>query len=89
MDRNFKLGIPPFRDVSTAGEQCVQRSICAESAGTGLQIGKCGGEVKIIASIEDPAVVGKILAHLDQRPVTVEIGLLPEGRAPPTTGLFV
>ena len=38
-DRNFKLGIPPFRDVSTAGEQFVQRSICAESAGTGLQIG--------------------------------------------------
>jgi hypothetical protein len=27
---------------------------------------RCGGKVKIIASIEDPAVIGRILAHLEQ-----------------------
>ncbi len=26
----------------------------------------CGGDIKIIASIEDPAVIRRILAHLDQ-----------------------
>jgi hypothetical protein len=50
---------------------------------------QCGGEVKIIASIEDSVVIGKILAHLDQPPTSAAIGLLPESRAPPTTGLFV
>ena len=28
---------------------------------------KCGGDVRIIASIEDPAVIRKILAHLSPR----------------------
>ncbi len=27
---------------------------------------RCGGKLKIIASVEDPAVVGKSLAHLEQ-----------------------
>ena len=28
---------------------------------------RCGGAVKIIASIEDPVVIEKILAHLERR----------------------
>lgn len=45
---------------------------------------RCQGPVKIIACIEDPAVIGKILAHLtakegDQKPPT----RLPPSRAPP------
>jgi len=28
---------------------------------------RCGGKVRIIASVEDPAVIGKILAHLEHR----------------------
>jgi hypothetical protein len=27
---------------------------------------RCGGKVRIIASIEDPQVIGKILSHLEQ-----------------------
>jgi len=27
----------------------------------------CGGKMKLIASIEDPAVIKRILAHLDNR----------------------
>lgn len=50
---------------------------------------RCGGEVKIIASIEDPAVIRKILAHLDKQPTSAGICFLPECRAPPSTGLFV
>jgi hypothetical protein len=31
------------------------------------QCERCGGKVRIIASVEDPAVIGKILAHREQR----------------------
>ncbi len=49
---------------------------------------ECGGNVRIIASIKDPAVINKILAHLDQKAVTAGTALLPQCRAPPATGLF-
>ena len=49
---------------------------------------ECGGDVKIIACIEDPAVIQKILAHLDGNETSAATGLLPERRAPPATGLF-
>jgi hypothetical protein len=48
-----------------------------------------GGEVRIIASIEDPVVIRKILAHLDEKVTPTGTGMLPESRAPPATGLFV
>ena len=48
----------------------------------------CGGEVKIIACIEDPAVIKKILAHLDEKALAAAPGMLPEYRAPPRAGLF-
>ncbi len=50
---------------------------------------ECGGEVRIIASIEDPEVVRKILAHLDEKVTPTGTGMLPETRAPPATGLCV
>ena len=43
----------------------------------------CGGAMKIIASIEDPAVTGKILAHLEQAAPGGEVVRLPGPRAPP------
>jgi len=49
----------------------------------------CGGEVRIIACIEDPAVIRKILAHLDTQAVSVGTRLLPQCRAPPAPGLLV
>jgi len=39
--------------------------------------------MKIIASIEDPAVIGKILAHLEQATPVREGLRLPAPRAPP------
>ena len=44
---------------------------------------ECGGDVRIIASIEDPAVINKILAHLDEKEATAR---LPPCRAPLVTG---
>jgi hypothetical protein len=41
-----------------------------------------------MALIEDPLVIQKILAHLDDRVSPVGMSLLPECRAPPATGLF-
>jgi len=42
----------------------------------------CGGTVWNIASIEDPAVIGKILAHLLQAGRGSDVLRLPEQRAP-------
>jgi hypothetical protein len=48
----------------------------------------CGGAVRIIACIEDPVVIEKILTHLDKRGTPTEIPRLPPCRAPPQAGLF-
>ena len=46
---------------------------------------QCKGSVRIIACIEDPVVIKKILKHLDdrERNENSPTGLLPPGRAPP------
>ena len=51
---------------------------------------KCGGYVRIIASIEDPVVIQKILVHLDKKKAFFGNRLLPDCRASPSLpgGLF-
>ena len=51
---------------------------------------ECGSDVRIIASIEDPAVIHKILVHLDEKGALSENRLLPDCRASPSlpVGLF-
>jgi hypothetical protein len=51
---------------------------------------KCGEDVRIIASIEDPVVIQKILAHLDNTAGSAATALLPDCRASPSlpVGLF-
>ena len=49
---------------------------------------ECGGDVRIIAYIEDPVVIRKILAHLDETVTPTGTDWLPESRVPPVTGLF-
>jgi rRNA maturation protein Nop10 len=51
---------------------------------------ECGGDVRIIASIEDPLVIQKILAHLDNTASSAASALLPDCRASPglPAGLF-
>ena len=48
---------------------------------------RCGGDVKIIACIEDPDVINKILDHLDAMPHR-PFNHLPKCRAPPQGLLF-
>ena len=48
----------------------------------------CGGAVRIIACIEDPAVIEKILTHLDVKAANSEVPRLPPCRAPPQRWLF-
>ncbi len=43
----------------------------------------CGGHVKIIACIEDPVVIEKILTHLDSTVAGDAARGLPPSRAPP------
>ena len=50
---------------------------------------ECGGDVKIMASIEDPVVIQKILAHLEDNATSAATALLPDCRASPTVGLLV
>lgn len=48
---------------------------------------ECGGAVRIIACIDDPVVIEKILTHLKEKALSVDPVRLPESRAPPV-GLF-
>jgi hypothetical protein len=48
----------------------------------------CGGALKVIACIEDPIVIEKILNHLNEKEALAGTHLLPESRAPPQRGLF-
>jgi hypothetical protein len=47
------------------------------------QCARCGGRLKIIACIEEPEVIAKILVHLrrtapDQYPTELSLGLAPD-----------
>ncbi|MCP4407024.1 MAG: IS91 family transposase, partial [Gammaproteobacteria bacterium] len=48
----------------------------------------CGGAVKVIACIEAPLVIDKILTHLDNKVALAEPVPLPQTRAPPQGNLF-
>ena len=48
----------------------------------------CGGRVKIIACIEDPLVIKKILTHLDSKAAGSAARRLPPSRGPPQATLF-
>lgn len=46
---------------------------------------ECGGFVKVIASIEEPEIIKKILAHVNHQPQAEQDNQLPALRAPPQT----
>jgi hypothetical protein len=54
---------------------------------------RCAGQVKVMVEasnrcIEGPAVIERILAHLNGKAPSVGTALFPENRAPPQTRLF-
>jgi len=48
----------------------------------------CGGAIRIIACVEDPVVIDKILTHLDSKGACGVARRLPPCRAPPQASLF-
>jgi len=48
----------------------------------------CGGTARVIACIEDPLIIKKILMHLEEKAPTRAALLLPDSHAPPQAGLF-
>ena len=48
----------------------------------------CGGALRIIACIEDPLLIEKILTHLDHKDACAAPSRLPPCRAPPQAGLL-
>ena len=48
----------------------------------------CGGAMRIIACVEDPEVIEKILAHLDAKVAEPEATRRPPCRDPPQASLF-
>ena len=48
----------------------------------------CGGSMKVIACVEDPLVIKKILTHLRGKGLYLEAAGLPRSRAPPQGDLF-
>ena len=59
--------------------QCLQRVFGIEIA----QCAHCGGKLVVIASIEDPEGIAKILAHLEKRAADHDPAELPLGARPP------
>jgi len=48
----------------------------------------CGGSMKVIACIEDPLVIKKILTHLRGKALSLDMVGLPQSGAPPQDDLF-
>ena len=74
----------------TLGETC---SECGGDVKIAVPAHPCAhgisASMHVIASIEDPAVIQKILTHLDDNAASSATALLPDCRASPTVGLFV
>ena len=49
---------------------------------------KCGGAVKVIACIEDPLIIDKVLSHLNEKAPPVQSPPLLKCRAPPQAVWF-
>ena len=49
---------------------------------------RCAGQVKIVACIEDPGVIERVLGHLKNKAPFTETAVLPKDRAPPQVRLF-
>jgi hypothetical protein len=48
----------------------------------------CGEAAKVIACIEDPVIIKKILMYLEEKSSTLTALLLPDSRVPPQSSLF-
>jgi hypothetical protein len=80
-------------DIDKSAGQLICTVVDCREAGGHMDVAdetcpKCGGGVKVIACIEDPVVIKKILIHLDKKTALNEPVVLPQPRAPPQASLF-
>lgn len=62
---------------------CKRRGACPDQEDPGARPSPdCGGKLRVIASVEEPALIAKILAHLSIRDELEG----PAARAPPAVG---
>ena len=75
----------PYRDVTTdVVFEPLDKIAPGDLVKTDIEICEhCGGAVKVIASIEDPAVIKTILEHLARQAEAATLGFRPFARAPP------
>lgn len=66
-----------------AGGHCKRRGACHDQEDPGARPSPdCGGKLRVIASVEEPSLIAKILAHLRIRDELEG----PAARAPPAVG---
>ena len=76
----MKAGVGAMRAARLAGLVARQRPKAVEIE----SCARCGGELKIIASIEEPQLIAKILSHLERAAPEQSQSELPLGaRGPP------
>ena len=77
--------LEPFilHECSISPLSCFHRGVAQQM----LNVSNCG-TAKVIACIEDPVVIKKILMHLEEKAPTRAALLLPDSRAPPQSSLF-
>ncbi len=68
---------------------CLEKFFAVHVGKIDIEVCDIGGKnTRVIACIEDPAVIKEILAHLKvQTPATIKY-VIPEGRSPPQSRLF-
>lgn len=83
-DKAWEDKTPPQRHVAMTWMQRLKRVFSID-----IEIcEKCKGPVKIIACVEDPAVIERILRYLKEKAITNNTAHPPPSRAPPQIELF-
>ena len=70
-------------DGELSGRSASERKVASKCLTSEVEPAHCGGAVKVIAGIEDPIVIKKILDHLARRAAAATPGFRPFARAPP------
>jgi hypothetical protein len=93
VDKKSSLFYSAFRHKAAMNQLCLLATTISENGQEQSfeqtnTCSECASLIKLIASIEDPAVIKQILTHLDKKAAIAAMARFPPCRAPPATGLF-
>ena len=98
LQRRKTTSKPPVGQATLSGSSAahVRRYARLDGTDTGSEASRvdietcpaCGGALRIIACIEDPAVINKILTYIESKNASAEPARSPPCRAPPQLGVF-